>query len=769
MNNLIQYFFKLVRFPYFLILGPFAVGILFFLQTNNAIGQSQQLPLNKSVTVNKATDVIKMDGIFDELTWKQALPATDFFQNFPTDSLRASSDTEVSFAYDDDNLYVAIKCHSQGSDLITPSLRRDYSFFGNDNITILFDTYNDYTSAVVFGMTPFGVRREAVISNAGQERQDFDNSWDNKWDGVAKIFDSHWNVEMAIPFNTLRYTKGSKRWRFNCYRYDAQNNEITTWMNVPLNRLVMDLGYMGNMIWDEPLQKTGKNISIIPYTAINANRDFESVNQMGAQSNITIGGDAKIGLTSGLNLDLTVNPDFSQVEVDQQVTNIQRFEIFFPEKRQFFLENADLFSGFGGRILNPFFSRRIGVSIDANTGQNIQNSIHYGARLSGKVNDDLRIGVLNMQTAEQRDNDLPSFNFSVAAAEQRITKSSRIAGIFVNKQAVDDDDFSGGFNAYNRVAGLEYRLNSPDNTWTGMATYMKSFTSGVEGATDSHIAQLIYNRRKYRLEWAHVYVGNGFITEVGFTPRKDFFLMSPEASINLFPKGNKVSQHTLGFDSRIFYNIGDDGNEVFDRFDVQEINFEPQWSVSFTNGARLDVKGDYRNLTLLNDFDPTRVQEGDIFLPAGTDHSWFNANAIYQSDLRKLFNYMIGGTAGTFYTGSIWGSQGSLTYRYQPFGFISLDYSYFHIALDEPFKPVDLWLVGPRIDFTFSKSVFFTTFIQYNNQLDNLNINTRFQWRFAPVSDLFLVYTDNYITDPRDSFRSRNRAVVMKLTYWLNL
>ena len=712
---------------------------------------------------------IKVDGILNETIWQKAEVGNNFYQNFPIDTASAHNDTEIRLAFDDDNLYVSIKCMSQGKELITPSLRRDFDFLGNDNITILFDTYSDGTNALVFGMTAHGVMREAVVSNAGQSPADFDESWDNKWIGASKIYDDHWISEMSIPFKTLRYSKGSEKWRMNVYRYDTQTNEISCWIGIPRNRFVMDIGYMGDMIWEKPLKKTGSNISVIPYAAANVNRDFENVHQDGAQTNFSMGGDAKIGISSGLNLDLTINPDFSQVEVDQQVTNIDRFEIFFPERRQFFLENADLFSGFGVSRVNPFFSRRIGVTVDPATGQNIQNKIHFGARLSGKLNDRLRLGVLNMQTASQEGGTIPGFNFSVGTVEQKISNSSRLAAMFVNKQATNTTTAElAGANNYNRVMGLEYRLNTPDNLWTGKASFMKSFTPGIDKDDISHFIQVIRNERKYRLEWAQLYIGNNFNAEAGFVPRKDYFMMSPEASVNFFPASEKLSQISLGFDSRMFINLGGDGNPTLDKGEIQEIQFEPVLNFTFSNFAMLDVELTYNNIKLENDFDPTRIQKNGVVLPAGSQHSFVTGGIGFSSDRRKPLSYNIYVGGGEFYNGSLFNTEGELTYRYQPYGFVSLAYSYFRIALDEPFEVSDLWLIGPRIDLTFSKKLFLTTFVQYNNQLDNVNINTRLQWRFAPVSDFFLVYTDNYSTDPFDTFTSRNRALVAKVTYWLN-
>ncbi len=725
-------------------------------------------PSVPKIQILRTIDQIRIDGIIDEATWERAVPARNFWQHFPYDSLLALHQTEIGMAYDDQFLYVYTKCYADSTGYIIPSLRRDYNFSGNDNISILFDTYNDQTNAFLFGMNPYGVRREALISNGGTQRGDFADSWDNKWFGESKIYDKYWIAEFAIPFKTIRFNEGSKKWRFNSYRFDAQVNEISTWIHIPKNQIIMDLGRTGELNWEDPLQKAGANISLIPYATSSLFRDFEDPNQEGTEFDLDIGGDVKIAVTSGLNLDLTANPDFSQVEVDQQVTNLDRFEIFFPEKRQFFLENADLFGSFGLRRVNPFFSRRIGVAVDTATGQNVQNNILLGARLSGKVNDDLRVGIMSMQTARQRENGLPGFNYTVAALQQKVFTRSNISAILVNKQAFNAENYNGGFLDYNRVLGLEYRLATPQNKWSGKAFYHQVFSPLDQPHKFTHGAQLEYLQRRYRLEWAHLFVGQGFDAEVGFVPRRDYFFLSPEAELFFYPTGGNLNEHKVSVDTRLFFQVGKDGNDLLDPWSLSEKQVEVRWDFEYNSSADFSLEYTFTDIFLLRDFDPTRVQEEDIFLPAGSTYSFSSVQARYQSDQRKTFSYELSPTIGQFYNGFRTGLSGSFTYRYQPFGFASLDYELNYISLDKPFENATLWLFGPRIDLTFSKKVFLTTFIQYNSQFDNLNINTRFQWRYAPVSDFFLVYTDNYLIDPFSQFSKRNRGLVAKVTYWLN-
>ena len=219
------------------------------------------------IKVEKSKEVISLDGELTEEIWQNAELLTDFTQNFPTDSLIACGNTEIYFAYDEDQFYIAAKCYTSGNDFTVQSLRRDYGFGGNDNISFMLDTYNDQTNAYLFGMNPFGARREALISDGGQSFEDFNPSWDNKWDGDSKMYDGYWICELAIPFKSIRYKSGNSKWRFNSYRNDAQCNEITCFINIPRENVLMDLQYTAELNLEEPLEKPRKNIAFIPFVS----------------------------------------------------------------------------------------------------------------------------------------------------------------------------------------------------------------------------------------------------------------------------------------------------------------------------------------------------------------------------------------------------------------------------------------------------------------------------------------------------------------------
>ena len=449
-----------------------------------------------------------------------------------------------------------------------------------------------------------------------------------------------------------------------------------------------------------------------------------------------------------MNLDLTVNPDFSQVEVDRQVTNLDRFELFFPEQRQFFLENSDLFANFGFDRLRPFFSRRIGL----------ESPIIAGARLSGKINQDWRLGVMNIATSKQDSVNLPAQNYSVLALQRRVFSRSNISAIFVNRDAFNFDDYlSEGTqrNKYNRVAGVDFNLASNSNIWTGKIMYHHSFSPQDDGSSYAHGANLRYRTQYLLAEWNHEIVGEGYTAEVGFVPRKGYFRWQPVLEYKIYPKTEKLINHGPNIEANMFW---DPDFNLTDREIVA--SYEVQWS----NTATLMIGGSDNYIKLLAPFDPTN--SGGDSLATGTDYNWQTVALGFQSDRRKIFSYTLEASTGGYYHGNRTNFNGSIIYRYQPYGSISLNVTYDRIDLPDPFNDAKFWLISPKIDFTFTDKIFLTTFIQYNEQIDNVNLNARFQWRFKPVSDLFVIYSDNYFTQ---NLRVKNRAIILKISYWLNL
>ena len=709
----------------------------------------------KSVHVKYINAPITLDGTLDEPVWEQAAPATDFWQYFPTDSVHSRNQTEIRMLYDDRKLYIGIKVYAIGDDYIVPSLRRDFRAGGSDNITLLFDTFNDGTNAFLFGSNPAGVRREALVSGGGKELRGFTTSWDTKWNGETQVYDGYYICEWAIPFSAFKFREGETKWRFNSYQFDTQDNERNTWINIPQNQFIFNLAYMGDMIFEKPLGNSKSPISIIPFVTGFGSQDFEIDED---DTDFQIGGDAKFTIGNSLNLDLTVNPDFSTVEVDRQVTNLTRFEVNLPEQRQFFIENSDLFADFGdARDANPFFSRRIGIAQDS-SGITIQNDIIAGARLSGKLNSNFRVGLLNVQTADDDRNQINGNNNTVLALQHKVFSRSNISLLFVNKQNTSNADFVAPESEFNRVIGLDYNLASSDNTWTGKFYAHKSFEPDNPSNDFSSGALLQYNSNTWRVRASSLFVGDNFRSDLGFIRRTDILRVDPQVERLIFPKKGFINRHIISVTPVFIWRPERD-------FRNSDYNIIASWNAELKNTANLRATINNRFTFLFDEFDPTRSD--GLPLPANTSYTYSSIELQYRSDQRNLFSYSIQPTVGQFFNGEIYSVQSNLNVRLQPYFSFSMQARYDHISLPDPFPQADIWLLGPRADITFSKSVFWATFIQWSSQLDNFSINSRLQWRFVPLSYLFIVYNDNYFTD--NVFAPRFRSLNVKLTYWLYL
>ena len=696
--------------------------------------------------IKKASSPILIDGVMDEQAWADADVATDFFSILPMDTSAAIVRTDVRMTYDENTLYLVATCFHGPIEgpYFVESLRRDFSFGKNDNFLLFMDPFDDQTNGFSFGTNAAGAQWDGIMFEGGR----VDLSWDNKWTSVVKNYDDRYVFEMAVPFKSIRYKNGITNWGINFSRLDLKTTEKSAWAPVPRQFPSASLAYTGILVWDQPPPPAGPNISVIPYALGRTTRNYEAGTD--ADFSGDVGADAKIALTSSLNLDLTINPDFSQVDVDRQVTNLDRFELFFPERRQFFLENGDLFANFGYSNIRPFFSRRIGLGVP----------ILFGARLSGKLDRNWRLGVMNMQTEKVEATGLPAQNFAVLALQRRVFARSNIGILVANKESLgyspDPTSELPIYSQYNRNVGLEYNLASSNNLWTGKALVMKSFSPGVESNDYVQAANLQYASRRWTIAWQHEFVGDGFTAETGYVPRKNYVKVSPEVSHNFFPKGKVLLSHgpTVG----VFTFFRPD-------FYLTDNTLYGSYDFVFRSQHRFGVWRGYDYVELLAPFDPTN--SGKPLLETGTTHRWSAWGTEFTSKPQSLLTYGFTTRYGGYFAdGTRFNFTTDLGYRFQPFVSIALSSSFNRIEMVEPWNTTVFWLIGPRLDVTMTNKLYLTGFLQYNDQQDNINLNARLQWRYAPASDLFIVYTDNYLPSP---FDVKNRALVLKLTYWWNI
>ena len=692
--------------------------------------------------IRKTSSPVIIDGIINEEAWKHTDVADSFFMVLPEDTGKANELSEIRMTYDDKYLYLAATFYnSTPGTYYVESLRRDFSFGKNDNFLIFIDPFNNQTTGFSFGTNAAGAQWDGTMFNGGN----VDLNWDSKWISEVKRDKDKWVFEMAVPFKSIRYKKGVKEWGINFSRLDLKSSEKSSWTPIPRQFPTASLAYTGVLVWDESPPETGVNFSLIPYVlgSVNGEKGEET------EYETKVGGDVKFALTSSLNLDLTINPDFSQVEVDRQITNLDRFELFFPERRQFFLENADLFANYGYSTIRPFFSRRIGLDVP----------IHAGIRVSGNLNEKWRMGVMDMQTAKKEDIGLPSQNFGVVSFQRKVFSRSSIGMIFVNKESInypeDTDEFHELYPKFNRNLGLEYNLASSNNLWTGKAFLFKSFSPDESGNGITQAVNLEYKSQKWNWGVQEESVGENYRAEVGFVPRNGYIKINPFLGYLFYPKESKVLSHGPKWTSIYFFN------ENMERTDNLNLL---QYFLNFRNRSSLRMTLIDEYVELLEPFDPTGT--GKPELPAGSKHHWNAMRLNYESKPQSMFTYTISGRVGGYYEDGNWFSvTNELGYRFQPFVSLSSNISYNYISMPAPWDITEFWLIGAKADITFTNKIFFATLFQYNEQTNNFNLNSRFQWRYRPASDLFIVYTSNNELAP---LTGSNWSLTLKLIYWFN-
>jgi hypothetical protein len=707
------------------------------------------------VLIKKAQDAIKIDGELNEQSWKSALPVKNFWQNFPADTAAAAKDTEAMVTYDAENIYFALISHDTNY-YVVQSLKRDINPGQSDGVGILLDPLNSRTNGFFFAVNPYNVQTEDLITT---NLDDLNFSWDNKWFSQTKRYADKWIVEIAIPFKTLRYSANVAVWGINFARSNMKKNEQSTWTKIPVNLNFFDFGYTGALVWDAPPPTPKNNISFIPYSTGGISLNKENNEKL--KTNFNAGFDAKVALSSKLNLDLTVNPDFSQVEVDKQVTNLTRFNIFFPERRTFFLENADLYANYGIPPIRPFYSRTIGL--DKN-GRRIP--IIGGARLTGSIDDKTRIGVMNMQTAKK--GDYAAQNYTAISASRRFLKRSVVKAYYFGREGFlnDVEKKNNPLDRYGRNAGTEFAYISNDNKWNAWGGYHKSFKHGITKQDNYFNGGAGYNSRTFSTFFDYDYVGVNYYTDMGFVQRIDnydalrdtsiragFQFIYNNARYKILPKKGKINSHEFESETFMVWNTNGSFNERNNDF---------TYTINFKNTAAFSAGASNVDVSLLF---PISFTDGTPLPVNRYKYTFYKLK--YNSDNRKRFVFGAGTANGSFYNGTLRQFTASVKYRVQPWGNFSVEFENNELTFPSVYGKASLFLISPRAEINFSNSIFWTTFFQYNTQAENININSRLQWRYKPMSDLFVVYTDNYFNSP--FLKNKNRALVFKLNYWLNM
>lgn len=730
--------------------------ILFFSLVHLKAQKITDFQKNYQLNISPTKSVITIDGILNESIWATTQVAKNFTKKYPSDIGETKRKTEVRFTFDDKNIYFAFTVFDSGASIIR-SLKRDIGHDGNDGVGICLDPLNQKSNGFYFVLNALNVQSEDQLSGNNDNGPSW--SWDTKWFSATKNYGNYWIAEIMIPFKSIRYDPTQTFWGVNFIRIDAKNNEYSCWTKVPVNFKSYDLGYTGILQWPSAPPATSNNNILLPYLTGNTNQNRENNTTLNASGNA--GFDAKIALNSSLNVDLTVNPDFSQVEVDNQVTNLTRFSIFLPERRAFFIENSDLFSNFGIPPIRPFYSRTIGLDKEGN-----KIPILFGVRLSGNVVPGTRIGVMDMQTGQK--GNYSAENFSAFTLQKRILKRSEIKTYFLNRENFisAEAEKKNPLDRYGRNAGVEFNYSNPAGTFSYASSYHTSMKPGIKDLNAYYDASIGYDTKKIGLFLNVTNVGKNYYTDMGYVQRISNYDALRDTSIRIGFKHHYSQfaykiQPTKSAIGRLEIQLENYGNYNPDN-SLNEIETSLAIKSDFKNASflKINVSNTYLNLLF-----PISFNSGTPLPSATYNYTQFSAS--YMSDMRKLFGWSFSYDAGQFYNGTIQSMGGSLSLRKQPNLNIAIRGEINKIELPKPYGSSNIVLISPRIEYNFNTQLFWTTFLQYNTQSNNFNINSRLQYRYKPMSDFFLVYTDNYYTDPL--FKNKNRALVFKFSYWFNM
>ncbi|MEE2821648.1 MAG: DUF5916 domain-containing protein [Acidobacteriota bacterium] len=683
------------------------------------------------ITSNKIT----IDGNLNEPEWTLSEVATNFIQTDPDDGKPSTERTEVRVLYDNDNLYVGVYCYDSagGEGLTVTQGVRDFSPGDGDHFSMIFDTFNDKRNGYVFSTNPRGAKREGQMGGDG-ERRTYD--WDAIWYVKSKITDEGWQAEFSIPFRTLRFRDAEEQvWGLNFTRRIRRKNESIHWSPVPQPYRLSKVSYAGTLDGLSGIRQ-GRNFYVKPYVSSSILRRKEDDVDFFADGGL----DLKYGITPGLTLDITMNTDFSQVEADQQQVNLSRFPLFFPEKRDFFLENTTMFQvrrqgrSFRSRSrdLIAFFSRRIGLD------QGRATPILGGVRLTGRM-DKYRLGFLSVQTDNFEE--LSSTNFLVARVRRDILKSSDVGGIFINKQAVGGD--------YNRTYGVDGHFQF--FKYLEIASFvLKTDTPGLRRGNVSFDTLVSWEDNRYKIEVDHLSIGENFNPEVGFVRRTGIKKSRGEFNRKFQPKERISWIRQITPSAGIEY-ITDQANRVESKSLDQTLSImlEDGGSMGLTHRARFERLDR-----------PFVIRSGGV-VPEG-DYTFWELNPYFFTDRTRMFSGGVELEVGDFFDGHKTSYITKL--QFQPSFRFATHISWTHDDLDLASGKFSTDLISTKLNYVFNTRMFLNALVQYNGTLQEVSSNIRFNFIYKPLSNFFLVYND------RRTFRGNvlERALIVKVTYALD-
>lgn len=671
---------------------------------------------------------IKIDGKLDESVWNKATEFTNFHNFYPIDEGLADNKTEVKVFHDGENLYISAVYFDTTSESKVSTLKRDGHgdiVVRSDAFGVVLDTYNKKNNGYYFVVNAGNAQLDALINFNGTGYS-YNDSWNTIWQSKTSTDRTKKIYEIKIPFKSLSFDVNTTTWGIQFFVRDFKINRWMTYTDVSRNFIQFDMRFTESVEIENFPKLNNAKFTVTPAVTYNYQKNVTS-NTTNSKFKPSL--DAQYRLTSSLKLDATINPDFSQIDVDQQVTNLTRFAVNFPERRNFFIENSDLFTNLGTNEVNPFYSRRIGASSD----------ILFGLKLSGNIAPKTRIGVLNVQT-DKKEANKPQ-NYGALVLQQQLSKQFTTTGFLVNRQETDGFKFQ---NDFNRVAGINLNYKSSNNKWTGLANAGKSFSNDITDKNHFYNLGINYSTKKISGEISALKVGKNYLTDIGFVPRlynydaiKNTRIREGYTSVNSlvalshFPKNPNINQiRYLRVGNTAYFD--ENGN-------TSQSNTFTNHAIFFNNSSSAFVSLDHSYVNLKYGFDPLR--NGNYIAP--NVYKFASVRAGYNSPFNKKVSFRTGLQQGSYYVGNRTRYYINSVYRFLPIAKIGLDYELNYLDL-KTLGNKTFHLARLTKEVFFNNRLNWTTYIQYNTQQNNFNVNSRLQWEYKPLSYVYLVVTDNF-------------------------
>ena len=717
----------------------------------------------KTATAGLVESAPVIDGdVLGDPAWADAVPVTGFRQTAPDEGQPASERTEVRIVFTDDMIYFGIVCYDRDpSSIIASDSSRDSSMNDGDSFQMVLDTFSDQQNGFIFGTTPAGQEYDGQVINEGGARLfvggggggfsrgsggGFNLNWDGAWQVRSMITDVGWSAEFAIPFRTIRYpAREAQTWGVNFQRNIRRRNETAYWSPLPRQYNLYRVSMAGQLMGVNAPVGVARNLQLTPYLIGEVVTRDEAPNQNPLALG-DVGADLKYSVTSGLTLDATYNTDFAQVEVDDQRINLDRFNLFFPEKRPFFLENAGAFtvnnagpaSGMNLGQTELFFSRRIGIS---DRGEQIP--ILAGARLSGKLSDGVTVGFINMQT-EDVDGIAQANNFTVARLRRDLPNRSSVGGLFVNRQATGSGALG---DDYNRTYAVDGRWGIGQN---GMVQGFvgRTETPGLDGRDHALSVSGSYFSESWRVITGYQEDGEDFNPEVGFARRTGFRKYDVGLNNTLRPEGFlKFQELTPHMSFTRFWNF--DG--------IMETSFlHTHFQGEFEDSSSAGVVYDVRSERVFSEFEVSGIP-----IPPG-QYDFNETQYSFNYNRSAPVSFGMRATVAGFFGGDIVTLRPSIRARYGETFNLSLSYS--RNDIDLPNGSAITNLTSVRVAYNFSPRLFAQTLLQHNDSADLWSVNFRFGWLQEANTGLFLVYNETEgIGDVVPS--GAGRSLILKYSY----